>query len=81
MEPGGSNPEVRLAMLERSMHELLGNGKAGVIEEIRRDLATMRETVLKAKFVFLGMFVGLMVMLFLTGSGVVSLKQLIEVLK
>lgn len=74
-------PEVRLAMLEQAMHQLMGNGKPGIIEEIRGDLATMRETVLKAKFVFLGMFVGLMLMLFLTGSGVVSLKQLIEVLK
>lgn len=63
------------------MHELLGNGKPGLVDQIRADLATMRETMLKAKFVFLGMFVGLMLMLFLTGSGVVSLKELIEVLK
>ncbi len=66
------------------METLLGDGtreRPGIVFEVKDDLKTIKELVMKARFVILGWFMGIMAMLFMSGAGTVSLKTLIEVLK
>jgi hypothetical protein len=69
--------DARIALLEQDMQSLLGNGQPGLISIIRADLNQIKEVAMKARFVLMGMFIGLMTMMFLSGTGVVSLKSLI----
>lgn len=73
--------DTRLALLEEDMEKLLGNGRPGMIDQLREDLKDVKDLVFKARYVFLGCFVAVMIMLMLTGSGTVSLKALIQILK
>jgi hypothetical protein len=73
--------ETRLALLEEDMERLLGNGRPGLIQDLRDDIGAVKELVFKARYVFLGCFAAVMLMLMLSGSGTVSLKTLLQVLK
>jgi len=63
------------------MEKLLGNGRPGRIDQLQEDLRDVKDLVFKARYVFLGCFVAVMVMLMLTGSGTVSLKALLNTLR
>jgi hypothetical protein len=72
--------ETRLTLLEDDMEKLIGNGKQGVIQDLREDMSDLKDLVLKVRWAFWGGFSALMVMLALSGSGTVSLKSLINLL-
>jgi hypothetical protein len=73
--------DTRLALLEGDMEKLLGNGKPGLIELLSKDIAIVKEGVLKARWALWGAATAIMVMLALSGSGTISLKALLQYLK
>lgn len=73
--------ETRLSLLEEEMETLIGNGRPGVIQRLEDAMAEIKATLFKARYIFLGCSAALMIMLMLTGSGVVSLKALLELVK
>jgi hypothetical protein len=68
--------------------ELVGNGRPGMIDDLRAmvntlrtEVSTLGQLVVKAKSMALGGFVALMLVMVASGSGTISLKSLLEVLK
>jgi hypothetical protein len=76
----GWSTETRLAFVEDKMDQLMGNGKPGIIHELREDIGEVKDVVLKGRYILLGFFLSVMVMLFLSGSGTVSLKTILSLL-
>lgn len=77
MERLGLPSEARIALLENDMETLLGNGQPGLISSMKKELSELHELALKGRYVVIGMVVAMMAMMFLSGSGTVSLKELL----
>lgn len=62
------------------MQTLLGNGQPGLIASMKKDLTELHELAIKARTVILGFVLAILLMMFLSGSGTVSLKELLLLL-
>jgi hypothetical protein len=73
--------DSRLSLLEGDMERLFGeDGETGIIGQIRSDISEIKQVVFKARYVLMGCFVAMMAMLVLSGSGTVSLQNILKLL-
>jgi hypothetical protein len=72
--------DTRIALLEERMDRLMDSrGETGIIVRMMHDIAEIKAIVFKARYVMVGCFGAIIVFQVLSGSGTVSLQNILKI--